>query len=192
MQAAATAALHSLMFNNPPFPKKTKYGSHGDDQMLMQTFGPDRFHGQWGPGPVPKLTPFTYWNRKWEVKVSTHAFMGWGLFALGVAKVGDELLPFVGQWFSQTEFKSMCNTNPQFIKYALRLKKNVYQDGNVLNGNIAGYINSSIGREEEANVQWDYVSLPAPWNPKVWGYAMTVATRDIAEGDELFTYYPLN
>ena len=66
-----------------------------------------------------------------------------------------------------------------FLKYALRLKKTVYQDGNVRNGNIAGYINSSIGREEEANVHWAYVSLPAPWNPKVWKYAMTVATRDI-------------
>lgn len=62
-----------------------------------------------------------------------------------------------------------------------------------MNGNIARYINSSIGREEEeANVRWDYVSLPAPWNPKFWGYAMTVATRDIAEGDELFTYYLVN
>ena len=79
----------------------------------------------------------------------------------------------------------MCNANPRFIKYALRLKKIVYRDGNVLNGNIVGYINSSIGREEEGKVRWDYVSLPAPWNPKVWGYAMTVATREIAEGDEL-------
>ena len=66
----------------------------------------------------------------------------------------------------------MCNANPQFIKYALRLKKNVYQDGNVLNGNIAGYINSSIGREEEANVQWDYVSLPILWNPKRLGICL--------------------
>ena len=31
-----------------------------------------------------------------EVKESMHAFMGWGLFALEVAKVGDELLPFLG------------------------------------------------------------------------------------------------
>ena len=192
MQAAASAALHSLMSSTLPFQKKGKSRSYEDQRMQLQTVSTGSFHGQWGPGPIPKLTPFTYWNRKWEVKISTHAFMGWGLFALEVAKVGDELLPFVGQWFSKTEFKRMCNANPQFIKYALRLKKTVYQDGDVMKGNIAGYINSSIGREEEANVCWDYVSLPAPWNPKVWGYAMTVATKDIAVGDELFTYYPVN
>ena len=118
--------------------------------------------------------------------------MGWGLFALEVAQVGDELLPFVGQWISKIEFERMCNANPQFIKYALRLKRTVNQDGDVRNGNIVGYINNSIGREEEANVRWEYVSLLAPWNPKVWGYAMIVATRDIAVGEELFTYYPVN
>ena len=109
-----------------------------------------------------------------------------------VAKVGDELLPLVGKWFSKTKFKRLCHENSQFMKYALRLKKTVYQNGLVLNGNIVGYINNYVGREEEANVRWDYVSLPAPWNLKVWGYAMNVATKQIAEGDELFMTYPLN
>ena len=54
----------------------------------------------------------------------------------------------------------------------LQLKKTVYQDGDVLNVNIAYFIHNSIGRKEIANVQWDYVSLPTPWNPKAWKYAM--------------------
>ena len=52
------------------------------------------------------------------------------------------------------------------------LKKIVYQDRDVVNGNIACFIYNSIGREDIANVQWGYVSLPIPWNPKTWGYAM--------------------
>lgn len=46
----------------------------------------------------------------------------------------------------------MFKANSHFIKLVLQLKKNVYQDGDVLNGRIAGLINNSIGREEIANV----------------------------------------
>ena len=56
----------------------------------------------------------------------------------------------------------MYEANPWFIKYMLQLKKTVYQDGDVLNVNIACFIYNSIGREEIAKVQWDYVSLPTP------------------------------
>ena len=66
----------------------------------------------------------------------------------------------------------MYIANPWFIKYMLPLKKTVHQDGDVLNVNIACLIHNSIGREEIANVQWDYVSLPTPWNPKAWEYVM--------------------
>ena len=124
--------------------------------------------------------------------MSTYPHMGWGLYAMEAAKCGDELLPFVGKQLSVAEFKSMCQANHRFQKHALHVKKNVYQDGDVLNGNVAGFINSSIGREHLGNVLWEYVSLPTPWNPRTWGYIMTVATRDIDVGEELFTYYPLN
>ena len=97
MHAAAIAALHSLMCSTLPFKEKKESSTKEDQRMQMQVVGTDSFHGQWDPEPIPKVTPFTYWNRKWEAKVSTHAFMGWGLFALEVAKVGDKLLPFVGQ-----------------------------------------------------------------------------------------------
>ena len=80
--------------------------------------------------------------------MSTHPYMGWGLFALQVAKAGDELLPFFGKRYSKIEFNSMCNENPRFKNYVLRLKRHVYQDSNVLKQNVAGFINSCIGREE--------------------------------------------
>ena len=108
------------------------------------------------------------------------------------AKAGEELLPFVGKQLSVAEFKSICQTNHRFLKYAIYVKKDVYQDEDVLNGNVAGFINNSIGRVHLENVLWEYVSLSIPWNPKHWGYIMTIATRDIDVGDELFTYYPLN
>jgi hypothetical protein len=82
-------------------------------------------HGQWRIGPIPKLTPFTFWDRKWEIRVSTHPHMGWGLYAMEAAKVGDELLPFVGKQLSGAEFKRMCQANQRFAKYAIHVKKNV-------------------------------------------------------------------
>ena len=46
----------------------------------------------------------------------------------------------------------MCKANPRFMNYVLQLNKNIYQDRDVLNGNIACFIYNSIGREEIANV----------------------------------------
>jgi hypothetical protein len=51
--------------------------------------------------------------------------MGWGLYAMEAAKVGDELLPFVGKQLSGAEFKRMCQANQRFAKYAIHVKKNV-------------------------------------------------------------------
>jgi hypothetical protein len=58
----------------------------GQEQLLTWRAG--GFDEQWVPGLIPKLTAFTYWNRRWEVRVSNYAFMGWGLFALDPAKAG--------------------------------------------------------------------------------------------------------
>jgi len=101
-----------------------------------------------------------YWNRKWEVRVSMHPCMRWGMFALQATKATNELLPFIGQLFWKMKFKSMCTENSQFIKYVLQVKRNVYKDWDVLNGNIARFINSFIGREKITYMQWNYVSWP--------------------------------
>jgi hypothetical protein len=89
----------------------------------------DVYNGQWGPGPIPKLIPFKYWNRMWKVRVSSYPFMGWGLFALQPARAGDEFLPFVGRTYSKAEFKTMKALSPRFIRYVLRAETDVYQDG---------------------------------------------------------------
>jgi hypothetical protein len=73
----------------------------------------------------------------------------------------------------------------------MKVKRNVYQDRDVKHGNVIGFINSSASRNDIANVYWEYCNLPRAWNSEKWGYIMTMATRDIAAGEELFTYYPL-
>ena len=78
--------------------------------------------------------------------------MGWGLYAMEAAKASDELLPFVGNFLSEAEFHRMRQADQRFAKYAIRVKKNVYEDGDVLNGNVAGFINSSLRREHIGNV----------------------------------------
>jgi hypothetical protein len=118
--------------------------------------------------------------------------MGWGLFALESAKAGEELLPFLGRLYTKSEFKIVSWANLRFIRYVLQAENDVYQDGDVLSGNVAGYINSSAGKSNLCNVLWEYSSLPRPWKQSEWGYTMTIALRDIAVGDELYTMYPVN
>jgi hypothetical protein len=118
--------------------------------------------------------------------------MGWGLFALQSAKAREELLPFSGRLFSKSKVKIISGVNPRFMRYVLRAENNVYQDGDVLNGNVAGFINSSTRREYLCNVLWKYLSLPRPWKRNEWGYTMIIAVRDIAMGDKLFASYPVN
>jgi hypothetical protein len=114
------------------------------------------------------------------------------LYALEVAKAGEELLPFVGRLYTKAEFRVLKEVNPHLKKYALRAEANVYQDGDVVHGNVARFINSSAGQTHIGNVHWEWSDLPRPWNVQEWGYTMTVATRDITVGEELYTYYPVN
>ena len=126
------------------------------------------------------------------VKVSNFPFMGWGLYALQPTRAGDELLPFVGRIYFEAEFTTMQALDPRFIRYVLKAKRNMYVDGDVLYGNVAGYINSSIGRRDICNVIWEYCASRRPWNREEKGYTMTIAKRDISAGEELFTYNPIN
>ena len=68
----------------------------------------------------------------------------------------------------------------------------MYIDGDVVKGNVAGFINSSIGRTQIGNVVWEFRMLPKLWNTKEWGYVITIASRDIKAGEELFAHYSLN
>jgi hypothetical protein len=118
--------------------------------------------------------------------------MGWGLFAMDPAKADDNLLPFVGPQYTQTEYRKMISLVPRFKSYVLKAEDDIYIEGRVKRGNVAGFINSSIGQEEIDNVVWEYSLAPKPWNNDEWGFVMTTASRDIEVGEELFAYYSLN
>ena len=150
------------------------------------------YDGQWCDGPIPKLTSFVYWKRDWQVKVSKYRFMDWGLFAMQTAKEGDELLPFVNPQYTSTEYKLLSKAHPRIKSYVMQAESDLYIDGHVVKGNVAGFINSSIGRTQIGNVVWEFRMLPKPWNTKEWGYVITIASKDIKAGEELFAHYSLN
>ena len=80
----------------------------------------------------------------------------------------------------------------EFTRHVLKVEEDIYIDGSVEKGNVAGFINSSIGREEIGNVVWEYSMLPKPWKENEWGFVMTIASRDIEAGEELYAHYSVN
>jgi hypothetical protein len=48
----------------------------------MASYGDGKKISQWPTLPIPPLTPFPCWIRRWEIHVSTFQYMGWGLFIL--------------------------------------------------------------------------------------------------------------
>ena len=80
------------------------------------------------------------------------------------AKERDILLPSVGPQYSKSEYRKMKSLVPRFTSYVLKAEDDIYIDGRVDRGNVAGFINRSIGREKIANVVWEYSLLPKPWN----------------------------
>ena len=88
--------------------------------------------------------------------------MGWGLFALQAARKGEDLLPFVGPQFTLAEFKTLKKALPRVKSYIMQVEPDLYIDRDVLEGNVAGFINSSIGREEVGNVVWEFCMSPKP------------------------------
>ena len=192
IQALASEAIRSISRGAAASATEGVHRELTVQETQLLNWRSDLFDGQRGPGEIPKLTPFTYWNRLWEVKVSSFPFMGWGLFALQPAKAGEELLLFTSRLFSKSEQKIISGINPRFIRYVLWAESNVYQDGDVMNGNVVGFINSFTGREYLCNVIWEYSSLPRLWKRNEWGHTMTIALTDIAVGEELFASYPVN
>ena len=78
--------------------------------------------------------------------------MGWGLLTMDSAKSGDILLPFVGPQYTKLEYQKMISLVPHCERHVLKIKDDIYIGGSVERGNVAGFINSSIGREEIGNV----------------------------------------
>ena len=120
------------------------------------------FDGQWCHGPIPKLTHFSYWNRMWEVRVSNFPFMGWGLFSLQSARKGEELIPFVGPQYTFAEYKTLKTKLPRMKSYVMQVEPNLDIDGDVIKGNVASFISSSLGHEDIGNVVWEFRMLAKP------------------------------
>ena len=118
--------------------------------------------------------------------------MGWGLFAFQPAKEGEELLPFVGPQYTSAKYRALSKAQQRMKSFAMHVEMDLYIDGDVMKGNVAGVINSFIGRKEIQNVVWEFCMLPKPWNKQEWGYIITKASRDILVGEELYAHYPLN
>ena len=126
-----------------PFHDKKIYTN---EELKWMNWRVDKFDGQWCDGPIPKFSTFNFHDRKWEVKISKFSFMGWGLFAMDFAKAGDILLPFVGPQYTRTEYRKMKSLVPHFKSYVHKAEDDIYIDGRVERGNVAGFIKSSIGR----------------------------------------------
>ena len=63
---------------------------------------------------------------------------------------------------------------PSFKSYVLKAEEDIYIDGSVEKGNVVGFINNSIGREEIGNVVWEYSMLSKPWKENEWGFVITL------------------
>ena len=74
----------------------------------------------------------------------------------------------------------------------MQAESDLYIDGDVAKGNVASFINNFIGKSEIGNVLWEFCMLPKPRNIKKWGYVITIASKDIKAGEELFAHYSLN
>ncbi len=182
-----------LFFKESTTPKHVpQAGNYTKEELKLMNWRREAFDGQWCNGPIPKFTTFSFHQRNWVVKISKFPFMGWGLFAMDSAKEGDILLPFVGPQYTKSEYQKMKSLVPSFKRYVLKAEEDIYIDGSVEKGNVAGFINSSIGREEIGNVVWEYSMLPKPWKENEWGFVMTIASRDIEAGDELYAHYSVN
>ena len=112
----------------------------------------EAFQGQWYGGPIPKFSTLNFHDRNWEVEILKFSFMYWGLFAMDPAKADDILLSFVGPQYTTSDYQKMKNLVSRFKSYVLKLEDDIYINGSVKKGNVAGFINNFIWREEIGNV----------------------------------------
>ena len=74
----------------------------------------------------------------------------------------------------------------------MQLGPNLYTDRHVLKENVTCLINISIKQEDIGNVVLEFCMLPKPLNTQEWGYVITIALRDILDGEELYAHYFVN
>jgi hypothetical protein len=110
--------------------------------------------------------------------------MGWGLFILEDVQAKEPLFPFIGPYYTPSEYKKISPYYPRLKHYALDGHDNFFIDSDVEKGNVVGYINSSSKQcLEIKNYIWEYNEVePRPGDEKEWGWVVTLLTKPIHVG----------
>ncbi|KAL3693682.1 hypothetical protein R1sor_007333 [Riccia sorocarpa] len=148
----------------------------------------------WGvPASIPVREVVTVWGRRWIVKESTIPSTGLGIFALERVVVQPDthpddypqLFPYVGSVYKRKQYKIMLRHVPHFIDDILDTSPNVPEvpqkrryidDDPVRTGNIAGYIQSSLGTNMIPNAEWHYVGTCHMWFHRRWNKGFHIMT----------------
>lgn len=154
-------------------------------------------NGLWPhPLPIPIDVEFQYYGKKYEVCTSNLPSAGKGLFCKESIKKNEVLFPYGGPRYMYSEWEVLSTYYPRMKSYGMiamseeKIEDNNVIVGDVLEGNVAGYMNSSLHNSSITNVIWEWVPGPAPWKDVYdEGYVMTIACKDINVGEELFAYY---
>jgi hypothetical protein len=158
------------------------------------------------------------WGRRWVVKPSTLGERhGYGVFACedilvdpeigrsGHGREGPTLFPYGGPIYKRRHWNMILTQHPEWKTYALDMdtfdgnirrfcEQRVIDGDPIHTGNIAGFINSTVGSrpKRRQNCEWVFVEgpPPAPYGQSYHhDHCLVVATRTIRAGDELFTHY---
>ncbi len=158
------------------------------------------------------------WGRRWIVKTSTLGERhGYGVYAcediivedsVSCRREGPILFPYGGPIYKRKHWNMILTQHPESKTFALELDTFVgsirkHSDGRVIDGdpirsgNIAGFINNTVGTQPKrrANCEWVFVEgpPPAPYGQTYHeDHCLVITTRTIRSGDELFTHYEWN
>jgi hypothetical protein len=175
----------------------------------------------WNPAVLGLLDNFPYdeevvvWGRRWIVKTSSLGERhGYGVYACEDIIVEDSarsfregptLFPYGGPIYKRRHWNRLLTQHPEWKTYALELdtfagSSRRHSDGRVIDGdpirsgNIAGFINSTVGTrpKRRGNCEWVFVEgpPPAPYGQTYHeDHCLVIATRTIRSGHELFTHY---
>ncbi len=155
------------------------------------------------------------WGRRWIVKTCTLGERhGYGVYACediivedstSCRREGPTLFPYGGLIYKRRHWNKILAQHLEWKTFALEMdtfagSTRRHSDGRVIDGdpirsgNIAGFINGTVGTlpKRRANCEWVFVEgpPPAPYGQTYHeDHCLVIATRTIRSGDELFTHY---
>lgn len=153
--------------------------------------------------PIPIDAFFDINGVAFKVQASTIQGAGLGLFVHTPLTKGVTILHYGGDKYYYHDWKKLCSKYPRASKYSMVedpkvdcIDDWVYIVGDVEDGNVAGYINSSHGMVLRPNVCYALAPSLPPWHSKdtninsnEYGHICVETISDIDIGDELFVDY---